>query len=214
MIKQGRGIQGCGSYTHTHTTRTLLAHVDWQGHSQLCIDISLRIGPWRAPFGRSEAADPLSVVLQHLTCLLTCACIHTSRTCAHPSMHLCACVSLHLCCVCRGDASSAVAALSMVPLLPGNGVSDLFTNRVFLAGFWAWFTAQTLKVRANKVNCFTAHTHPEHIDRELWQQVKHSLNAHSFTDSLAQLLCGWSSAAVMSVTKLDVPGVTWLYHYE
>jgi acid phosphatase family membrane protein YuiD len=36
----------------------------------------------------------------------------------------------------------------MVPLLPGGGVSDLFTNRVFLAGFWAWFTAQTLKVRA------------------------------------------------------------------
>lgn len=34
----------------------------------------------------------------------------------------------------------------MVPLLPGNGFSDLFTNRVFLAGFWAWFTAQTLKV--------------------------------------------------------------------
>jgi hypothetical protein len=50
-----------------------------------------------------------------------------------------------------GDASAGVAALSMVPLisaatLPGNGVTDLFTNRVFLAGFWAWFTAQTLKV--------------------------------------------------------------------
>lgn len=54
------------------------------------------------------------------------------------------CVSL--CVLSRGELSSGLAALSMVPLLPGGGVSDLFTNRVFLAGFWAWFTAQTLKV--------------------------------------------------------------------
>jgi hypothetical protein len=45
----------------------------------------------------------------------------------------------------------------MVPLLPGGGINDLFTNRVFLAGFWAWFTAQTLKVRAQwTVHCGTA----------------------------------------------------------
>jgi hypothetical protein len=41
----------------------------------------------------------------------------------------------------------AVAALAVVPALPGGGFADLFTNRVFLAGFWAWFCAQTLKVR-------------------------------------------------------------------
>jgi acid phosphatase family membrane protein YuiD len=40
-----------------------------------------------------------------------------------------------------------LAAMSVLPLLPGGGVTDLFTNRVFLAGFWAWFCAQTLKVR-------------------------------------------------------------------
>jgi len=39
------------------------------------------------------------------------------------------------------------AAVYALPVLPGGGVNDLFTNRVFLAGFWAWFTAQTLKVR-------------------------------------------------------------------
>lgn len=49
---------------------------------------------------------------------------------------------------CSGEASSGFAALSLMPLLPGGGVNDLFTNRVFLAGFWAWFTAQTLKVGA------------------------------------------------------------------
>jgi hypothetical protein len=38
-------------------------------------------------------------------------------------------------------------ALMAMPMLPGNGINDIFTNRVFLAGFWAWFTAQTLKVR-------------------------------------------------------------------
>jgi hypothetical protein len=35
----------------------------------------------------------------------------------------------------------------VMPALPGGGFADLFTNRVFLAGFWAWFCAQTLKVR-------------------------------------------------------------------
>jgi hypothetical protein len=39
-------------------------------------------------------------------------------------------------------------AVLALPVLPGGGVNDIFTNRVFLAGFWAWFTAQTLKVRA------------------------------------------------------------------
>lgn len=40
-----------------------------------------------------------------------------------------------------------MAAMALMPALPGGGFSDLFTNRVFLAGFWGWFTAQTLKVR-------------------------------------------------------------------
>jgi acid phosphatase family membrane protein YuiD len=39
--------------------------------------------------------------------------------------------------------------MAVVPALPGGGFTDLFTNRVFLAGFWAWFCAQTLKVRMN-----------------------------------------------------------------
>lgn len=38
-----------------------------------------------------------------------------------------------------------MAAL-VLPTLPGGGINDIFTNRVFLAGFWAWFTAQTLKI--------------------------------------------------------------------
>ena len=48
--------------------------------------------------------------------------------------------------MCRNDVSAAMAAMTMLPVLPGGGFSDLFTNRVFLAGFWGWFTAQTLKV--------------------------------------------------------------------
>lgn len=40
----------------------------------------------------------------------------------------------------------ASAAAVVLPALAGGGVSDLFTNRVFLAGFWAWFCAQTLKI--------------------------------------------------------------------
>jgi acid phosphatase family membrane protein YuiD len=36
--------------------------------------------------------------------------------------------------------------MAVMPALPGGGFADLFTNRVFLAGFWAWFCAQTLKV--------------------------------------------------------------------
>ncbi|KAF8071199.1 setd3 [Scenedesmus sp. PABB004] len=46
----------------------------------------------------------------------------------------------------HGAAPAGLAALSMLPALPGGGFSDLFTNRVFLAGFWGWFTAQTLKI--------------------------------------------------------------------
>jgi hypothetical protein len=55
--------------------------------------------------------------------------------------------------VCSGDPLGGPHALQLLaaaalalPSLPGAGVNDLFTNRVFLAGFWAWFTAQTLKV--------------------------------------------------------------------
>jgi hypothetical protein len=58
----------------------------------------------------------------------------------------------HICviqCCCRGDGVQAVAALAVMPALPGGGFADLFTNRVFLAGFWAWFCAQTLKVGTN-----------------------------------------------------------------
>lgn len=44
-------------------------------------------------------------------------------------------------------AAVPVAAMAAMPALPGGGISDLFTNRVFLAGFWGWFTAQALKVR-------------------------------------------------------------------
>ncbi len=40
-----------------------------------------------------------------------------------------------------------LAALA-IPQIPGNGLSDLLTNRVFLVGFWSWFSAQFLKVRA------------------------------------------------------------------
>lgn len=38
-----------------------------------------------------------------------------------------------------------LAALALPPF-PGNGVADLLTNRVFVAGFWAWFAAQFLKI--------------------------------------------------------------------
>eukprot|EP00877_Chromochloris_zofingiensis_P000793 jgi/Chrzof1/10714/Cz05g09230.t1 len=38
------------------------------------------------------------------------------------------------------------AAFLALPVLPGGGFNDLFMNRVFLAGFWAWFTAQFLKI--------------------------------------------------------------------
>ncbi|KAG2498826.1 hypothetical protein HYH03_003019 [Edaphochlamys debaryana] len=38
-----------------------------------------------------------------------------------------------------------MAAL-VIPPLPGNGVLDLLTNRVFLVGFWAWFCAQFFKI--------------------------------------------------------------------
>lgn len=52
----------------------------------------------------------------------------------------------------------AMAAMALLPSLPGGGFSDLFTNRVFLAGFWGWFTAQTLKVRRQQ--------HQEHSQHE------------------------------------------------
>lgn len=41
-----------------------------------------------------------------------------------------------------------LAALA-IPQIPGNGLSDLLTNRVFLVGFWSWFSAQFLKVRVH-----------------------------------------------------------------
>jgi hypothetical protein len=47
----------------------------------------------------------------------------------------------------RPVAMAAAAAASMaMPSLPNGGMTDLFTNCVFLAGFWAWFVAQFLKV--------------------------------------------------------------------
>jgi acid phosphatase family membrane protein YuiD len=39
-----------------------------------------------------------------------------------------------------------LAAALLVPTLPGGGVADLFTNRVFMAGFAGWAVAQCLKV--------------------------------------------------------------------
>ncbi|GLI64439.1 hypothetical protein VaNZ11_007709 [Volvox africanus] len=33
-----------------------------------------------------------------------------------------------------------------IPPIPGNGMIDLVTNRVFLVGFWSWFTAQFMKI--------------------------------------------------------------------
>lgn len=49
------------------------------------------------------------------------------------------------------DATTAMAAMALIPTLPGGGFSDLFTNRVFLAGFWGWFTAQTLKIFTKRI---------------------------------------------------------------
>eukprot|EP00879_Flechtneria_rotunda_P001085 GHRR01001226.1.p1 GENE.GHRR01001226.1~~GHRR01001226.1.p1 ORF type:complete len:291 (+),score=85.33 GHRR01001226.1:253-1125(+) len=49
------------------------------------------------------------------------------------------------------EPASAMAAMALLPALPGGGFSDLFTNRVFLAGFWAWFTAQTLKIFTKRI---------------------------------------------------------------
>lgn len=43
-------------------------------------------------------------------------------------------------------ASAASSGHLSLPTLPGNGFNDLFTNRVFLAGYWAWFAAQLLKI--------------------------------------------------------------------
>ncbi|EFJ45394.1 hypothetical protein VOLCADRAFT_94209 [Volvox carteri f. nagariensis] len=40
----------------------------------------------------------------------------------------------------------AMLAAVAIPPIPGNGVTDLLTNRVFLVGFWSWFTAQFLKI--------------------------------------------------------------------
>jgi len=37
-------------------------------------------------------------------------------------------------------------ALLVPPTLPGAGFSELFNNRVLLAGFWAWFFAQFAKI--------------------------------------------------------------------
>lgn len=40
----------------------------------------------------------------------------------------------------------AMLAALAIPQIPGNGLSDLLTNRVFLVGFWSWFSAQFLKI--------------------------------------------------------------------
>lgn len=45
-----------------------------------------------------------------------------------------------------GQQLQLMAAAMVLPVLPGGGINDIFTNRVFLAGFWAWFCAQTLKI--------------------------------------------------------------------
>jgi acid phosphatase family membrane protein YuiD len=45
-----------------------------------------------------------------------------------------------------GGAALSASSSSLLPTLPGNGFNDLFTNRVFLAGYWAWFAAQLLKI--------------------------------------------------------------------
>lgn len=42
--------------------------------------------------------------------------------------------------------SFLMAAAFASPTFPGNGIDDLWTNRVFLVGFWAWFLAQFGKV--------------------------------------------------------------------
>jgi len=51
----------------------------------------------------------------------------------------------------------AAAVALALPSLPGGGVNDLFINPVLVAGFWAWFTAQFLKVRIeyNSLRCST-----------------------------------------------------------
>ncbi|PNW75523.1 hypothetical protein CHLRE_12g530100v5 [Chlamydomonas reinhardtii] len=45
-----------------------------------------------------------------------------------------------------GLAVPLLAAGLAIPPVPGNGVADLLTNRVFLVGFWSWFSAQFLKI--------------------------------------------------------------------
>lgn len=93
---------------------------------------------------------------------------------------------------CRGDVCSGLAALSMVPLLPGGGINDLFTNRVFLAGFWAWFAAQTLKVRDS------GHTASSPAGRyPCWTVSRTSgLSALCTVDGIQSISCDDKTAAI------------------
>lgn len=55
------------------------------------------------------------------------------------------------------DAKGMLAMGFAVPTLPGAGLADLFANKVFMTGFWAFFAAQFLKVGRCKPACICKH---------------------------------------------------------
>jgi hypothetical protein len=68
-----------------------------------------------------------------------------------------------------------LATVLAAPSFPGGGVSDLFTNRVFLVGFWAWFLAQTGKVGNFNLGQSVKSPHVTHVfvcwSPDLYQEV-------------------------------------------
>jgi hypothetical protein len=48
----------------------------------------------------------------------------------------------------RGYSTEILAAMTFAAV-PGCGIADLLCNRVFMAGFTAWFIAQFAKVQSN-----------------------------------------------------------------
>ena len=72
------------------------------------------------------------------------------------------------------------AAVVMMPQLSGNGAMDLFTrNYVFKAGFWAWLSAQTLKVlpSSRAVSCVISSALHLHHDLAIYEPYSRSVLA-------------------------------------
>lgn len=110
-------------------------------------------------------------------------------------------------CACRDGAWAGGApqmqlmAAMALPMLPGGGINDIFTNRVFLSGFWAWFTAQTLKVRGAKRQRRPAALCFAPLRRALCPRCCRPAGGHSY--------CLWQGVGDVCSTAVPISEARW-----